>query len=88
MISSGDSYATKIYAEYNQAAMTAFPTLSNGDIDDILAYTAAPPPAPVAAAAATTHRKPPVLLQGVSNEINFRGFSFDSCLADNDVNPC
>nr|WP_299487911.1 c-type cytochrome [uncultured Allomuricauda sp.] len=43
MIKSGDSYANKIYAEYNQAAMTAFPTLSNQDIDDILAYTAAPP---------------------------------------------
>ena len=46
MISSGDAYAVKIYNEYNQAAMTAFPTLSNTDIDDILAYTAAAPPAP------------------------------------------
>ncbi|MFS4455900.1 cytochrome c3 family protein [Maribacter sp. 2304DJ31-5] len=53
MIKSGDAYANKIYAAYNQAAMTAFPTLSNTDIDDILAYTAAPPPAPVAAAAGT-----------------------------------
>ncbi len=44
MIKSGDSYAVKIYNEYSQAAMTAFPTLSNGDIDNILAYTAAPPP--------------------------------------------
>ena len=50
MIADGDSYANKIYAEYNQAAMTAFPTLSNQDIDDILAYTAAPPPAAAAAA--------------------------------------
>jgi len=48
MIASGDAYANKIYNEYNQAAMTAFPTLSNADIDNILAYTAAPPPAPVA----------------------------------------
>jgi len=47
MIKSGDAYANKIYAEYNQAAMTAFPTLSNADIDNILAYTAAPPPAPI-----------------------------------------
>ncbi|MDT0539198.1 c-type cytochrome [Croceitalea sp. P059] len=47
MIKSGDAYANKIYAEYNQAAMTAFPTLSNADIDNILAYTAAPAPAPV-----------------------------------------
>ncbi len=40
MIKSGDAYAVKIYNEYNQAAMTAFPTLSNADIDNILAYTA------------------------------------------------
>ncbi|MDC6350188.1 c-type cytochrome [Zeaxanthinibacter sp. PT1] len=46
MIASGDAYANEIYNEYNQAAMTAFPTLSNEDIDDILAYTSAPPPAP------------------------------------------
>ncbi len=43
LISSGDAYANKIYNEYNQAAMTAFPTLSNEDIDNILAYTKAPP---------------------------------------------
>lgn len=46
MIKSGDPYAAKIYAEYNQAAMTAFPTLSNEDINHILAYTAAPPAQP------------------------------------------
>lgn len=51
LISSGDAYANKIYNEYNKAQMTAFPTLTNGDIDNILAYTAAPPPAPVASAA-------------------------------------
>ncbi|MBT8235805.1 MAG: cytochrome c, partial [Bacteroidia bacterium] len=28
MIAEGDAYAVKIYNEYNQAAMTAFPTLS------------------------------------------------------------
>jgi len=51
VIKSGDAYANKLYAEYNQAAMTAFPTLSNADIDDILAYTAAPPAAAPAAVA-------------------------------------
>ena len=50
-VSSGDAYANEIYAEYNQAAMTAFPTLSDQDIADILAYTEAPPPAPATAAA-------------------------------------
>ncbi|MBU2997206.1 c-type cytochrome [Cellulophaga baltica] len=46
VIASGDAYANKLYNEYNKAAMTPFPTLSNEDIDNILAYTAAPPPAP------------------------------------------
>jgi mono/diheme cytochrome c family protein len=69
MVSSGDSYALKIYAEYNQAAMTAFPTLSNADIDNILAYTAAPPPAPVAAAAGTATSTGTSDSSGLSNEI-------------------
>jgi mono/diheme cytochrome c family protein len=43
MIKSGDAYANKIYKEYNGTAMTAFPQLSNTDIDNILAYTAAAP---------------------------------------------
>jgi len=46
LIDSGDAYANKIYAEYKQVAMTAFPQLSNADIDNILAYTAAPKPEP------------------------------------------
>ncbi len=44
VIKSGDAYAVKIYNEYNGTAMTAFPQLSDQDISDILAYTAAPPP--------------------------------------------
>lgn len=44
MIKSGDAYANQIWNEYNQTAMTAFPTLSDQDISDILAYTAATPP--------------------------------------------
>ncbi|NRD18960.1 c-type cytochrome [Winogradskyella eckloniae] len=46
LIKSGDAYANKIYNEYNGVAMTAFPQLSDQDISDILAYTAAPAPAP------------------------------------------
>ncbi len=46
VIKSGDSYATKIYAEYNNAAMTALPQLSDEDIDNILAYTAQEKTAP------------------------------------------
>jgi len=68
MIASGDSYANKIYAEYNQAAMTAFPTLSNGDIDNILAYTAAPtgPTGPTGATGTTVVQAAP---SGISNEL-------------------
>ena len=68
MISSGDAYAVKIYNEYNQAAMTAFPTLSDADIEDILAYTAAPPPAPVAAAT-TAAAETTTDDSGISNEL-------------------
>ncbi|WP_339916712.1 cytochrome c3 family protein [Yeosuana marina] len=56
VIKSGDAYANKIYDEYGQTAMTAFPQLSNKDIDDILAYTAQKKeePAPAAAQPAAT----------------------------------
>ncbi len=69
VIASGDQYANQIYQEYNQAAMTAFPTLSNQDINDILAYTEAPPPA--AAAAPTGVPGEPVQTTGggVANEL-------------------
>ena len=40
LIKSGDAYANKVFAEWNNVAMTAFPQLSDQDISDILAYTA------------------------------------------------
>ena len=43
LIKSGDAYANKVYAEWNNVAMTAFPQLSDQDISDILAYTAVDP---------------------------------------------
>jgi mono/diheme cytochrome c family protein len=39
LIKAGDPDAVKLFAENNQAVMTAFPQLSNADIDNILAYT-------------------------------------------------
>jgi mono/diheme cytochrome c family protein len=54
LIKAGDDRALAIYNEYNQTPMNAFPTLSDQDINDIIAYTQAPPPAPVQAAAATS----------------------------------
>jgi hypothetical protein len=67
LISEGDAYAVKIWNEYNQTAMTAFPQLSDQDITNILAYTAAPPPAPVAKT--TTSAEAVAAEPGVSNQI-------------------
>ncbi len=39
LIKSGDAQAIKVFEENNKVAMTAFPQLSNEDIDAILAYT-------------------------------------------------
>lgn len=38
VIGSGDKYANEIYAKWNKTAMTAFPALSNEDIDAIVKY--------------------------------------------------
>lgn len=51
LIKSGDADAVKIYEEFNKVPMTAFPQLSEADIDNIIAYTMeakAAAPAPVA----------------------------------------
>ena len=69
LIKAGDSRALAIYNEYNGAAMTAFPTLSNEDIDNILAYTDAPAPEPVAAAAAASGDTTTAAASGISNEL-------------------
>ena len=67
MIKAGDAQAVAIWEEYNKTAMTAFPLLSNTDIDNILAYTDyTPPAAPAAAQGATVVTTAP---SGVSNEI-------------------
>jgi cytochrome c553 len=49
LIKSGDAAAVKVYEENNKVNMTAFPTLTEANIDDIIAYTSEP--MPVAAAA-------------------------------------
>lgn len=52
LIASGDAEANAIYEEYNKTAMNSFPQLSNGDIDNILAYVMEPKAAaPVVAGA-------------------------------------
>mgnify|MGYP001586266369 CR=1 FL=1 len=68
VIKSGDAYANKIYAEYNGAAMTAFPQLSDEDISNILAYTAQDKAAPVAVTA-TSGQTPSNTQGGMSKDI-------------------
>jgi mono/diheme cytochrome c family protein len=42
MIKSGDAEAVRVSKEYNGSVMTAFPQLTNADIDNIIAYTSEP----------------------------------------------
>lgn len=52
VISSGDAYATALYAKFQPVVMQSFPDLSDDDIKNILAHVeAAGAPAPTAAAA-------------------------------------
>ncbi|MDO7173416.1 c-type cytochrome [Mariniflexile sp. AS56] len=70
VVKSGDAYGNKVYNEYGGAAMTAFPQLSNEDIDNILAYTAeVKAEAPASAVAATAASGGAATTGGVSNEI-------------------
>ena len=46
LIKSGDATAVKVFEENNKSVMTAFPQLSDADIDNILAYTSEVAPAP------------------------------------------
>ena len=49
LIKSGDAEANALWAEYKPSVMTAFPQLSNGDIDNIIAYTDTPKAEPTVA---------------------------------------
>ncbi|TGV00929.1 c-type cytochrome [Flavivirga rizhaonensis] len=69
VIKSGDAYANKVYNEYAGAAMTAFPQLSDDDLNNILAYTAEEKAAPVAAVASTESTTAKSSEGGISNEL-------------------
>ena len=75
LIKSGDDYANKIYAEYNGSAMTAFPQLSDSEIDNILSYTAQEKAVPVVkiteVAVGNENNS-----NGISNEIILGAFAF------------
>ncbi|MCF8274157.1 MAG: c-type cytochrome [Flavobacteriaceae bacterium] len=67
LIKSGDAYANKVYNDYGGTAMTAFPQLSDQDIDNILAYTAEVKVEPVAQA--TTTKTSTETTSSISNEL-------------------
>ncbi len=67
VIKSGDAYANKLLAEWNNVPMTPFPQLGDQDIADILAYTAAPKPEPVVVEGATDGAA--VQTGGISNDL-------------------
>jgi mono/diheme cytochrome c family protein len=68
MIKSGDAAAVKLFEENNKAVMTAFPQLTEGDIDNIIAYTsevkADPPKTPTGTAVAGADQG-----SGISNNV-------------------
>ena len=53
MVKAGDAAAVKVFNENNKSIMTAFPQLSDADIDNILAYTSEPLPVAGGAEGAT-----------------------------------
>jgi mono/diheme cytochrome c family protein len=69
MIKSGDPAAVKLFEENNKSVMTAFPQLSDGDIDNIIAYTSeVKVDAPAAAGTAAVPGTAPAE-SGVSNNL-------------------
>ena len=68
LIKSGDAEAVRVSAEFNGSVMTAFPQLSTGDIDNIIAYTSEPKAEPVVA---TTAAPPGTATNtgGISNDV-------------------
>ena len=69
LIKSGDAYANKIYEEYNKSAMTAYPQLTDSDLNNILAYTAQKKVVPVAVAATEQVSNIPSNDLGLSDQI-------------------
>jgi mono/diheme cytochrome c family protein len=69
LIKSGDERAIKIYNEYDQSAMSAFPQLSDADLDNIIAYTMQPKAEPVVAVAAEGVAGAQVSGGGITNEV-------------------
>jgi mono/diheme cytochrome c family protein len=69
LIKSGDSKAVKVFEENNKSVMTAFPQLSEGDIDNIIAYASEPKAEAPATASGTAGPPGTVSDSGISNNV-------------------
>jgi mono/diheme cytochrome c family protein len=70
LIKSGDAVAVKLFEDNNKVSMTAFPQLSEGDIDNIIAYTSEPKAeAPPTAAGPAATAKEGSQEAGISNNV-------------------
>jgi mono/diheme cytochrome c family protein len=69
LIKSGDAKAVKVYEEFAKSNMTAFPQLSNGDIDNIVAYAMEPAPVAETPKAATATEGSASSEGGLSNNL-------------------
>jgi len=69
LIKSGDAAAVKIYEEFNKVPMSAFPQLSEADIDNIIAYTMEPIPAAPAPVVGEKVPGTDVNAGGISNNV-------------------
>ncbi|TPG39224.1 c-type cytochrome [Flavobacterium pectinovorum] len=69
VIKSGDAVAVKLFEENNKSVMTAFPQLSTGDIDNIIAYTSQEKPVAATAGPGTVPPGEKVEGGGISNTI-------------------
>src|SRR6476620_266419 len=77
MIKSGDAAAVKLSTEYNGSVMTPFPQLSEGDIDNIIAYTSEPKTeAPKVAAGSAAPPGTEANTSGISNNVILGALSF------------
>ncbi|MCH4830173.1 MULTISPECIES: c-type cytochrome [Flavobacterium] len=69
LIASGDADAVKVFEEFNKVPMTAFPQLSDADIDNIIAYTSEPKEEVKAPAAGSAVNAGATDSSGVSNNV-------------------
>jgi len=69
VIKSGDAVAVKLFEENNKSVMTAFPQLSTGDIDNIIAYTSEVKAEPAVGTPGTVPPGEKVEGGGISNNI-------------------